>query len=98
MVITLKEALQIINTSERFNLKVVTADKVRNKGGEILEIDNGYLQKYKGKADRSQASEGSKAQNHYANLTRNIYRDNGHPVKIHIFLITEVNGKEVTLY
>lgn len=98
MVITLKEALHIISTSERFNLKVVTADRSRKTGGEILEIAGGYLQKHKGKADRSKATEGSKAQNHYANLTRNIYRDNGHPVKIHVFLITEVNGKEVTLY
>lgn len=101
-VCNLSEALQIIHSGDPFSLKWVTADKQRNRGGEIIEIQGARLsslKNYKPVAKREQKGvDGmkiSKDPHHWINGTRNILLSNGKIRKVHIQLILEINGKKV---
>lgn len=97
----LKQALEIIDSGEVFSLKVVSYDKKRKTSGELKFYSQ--LCTSVPKQDRTKmVNTESKAQNHYENSTRNCYRCiEGEPtsafVKIHIYLMLEVNGERVML-
>jgi len=101
--ITLKEALNTIHSGEKFSISFVTADRSRKSGGEIREYEDCVLSSIKDDKFRTSSRHNEnpfiiKRQNHYAHATRNILLPNGKIRKIHIWLITRINGNKVTLY
>lgn len=110
-VVTLKEALELMRSGEPFDLVWITADRQRQRGGEILTA-KGAQQPLKRKPKGSSAKEdGCTAQrpgdspgggslhsrnpNHYAHGTRNIRLATGKIRKVHIQLIDSINGMKV---
>jgi hypothetical protein len=100
--ITLKEVLQWIDSPETFSITVITANKQRGTGGEILELKNvrGHRSKTRREAEalsRAQKEEKKFKRNphHYDNSTRNVLLQNGDIITIHIRLIRVFNGKTV---
>lgn len=102
--IKLNEALKIMESGERFSLSFVTLDVKRKTGGKIRSFDSA-VQAKKPKPEKSNSvktKSPKKNPNHWTNQTRPIK-----PVvdgivssqvrKVHIFLITEFNGKKVFL-
>jgi hypothetical protein len=87
----------------KFDIKFVTADRIRKTGGEIIEIKQGCkcVGKKNGKVvfDTRKASTDipkiPKDPNHWVNSTRNILLPNGLIRKVHIRLIIEFNGQKV---
>ena len=94
MIVNLKEALSIIHGNQPFDVEFVTADKRRQTGGEFKTLTGCRINK----KEQMTSGTGSKARNHYLHATRTIIPAQGHPVDVHIFLITKINGKEVSLY
>lgn len=94
MTVNLKEALSIIHGKQLFDVEFVTADKRRQTGGEFKTLTGCRINK----KEQMKPGPGSKARNHYRHATRTIIPAQGHPVDVHIFLITKINGKEVSLY
>ncbi|MEM8564941.1 MAG: hypothetical protein AAGF85_00675 [Bacteroidota bacterium] len=93
MIVNLKEALSIIHGTHAFDVEFVTADKRRNTGGEV-KVLKGCQPLPKKPGDPL----ATKRRNNYINATRTITPAEGHPVSVHIFLITKINGREVSLY
>jgi len=87
----------------KFQVKFVTADRIRCTGGEIIEIQSGRkcVGNRNGKTvfdTRQKADESSsisRQPNHWANSTRNILLANGAIRKVHIRLIIEFNNQKV---
>jgi len=87
----------------KFDIKFVTADRIRKTGGEIIEIKQGCkcVGKKKGKVifdtrlAPTDIPKSPKDPNHWINQTRNILLPNGQIRKIHIRLIIEFNGQKV---
>lgn len=87
--------MDTIYNDETFDLEFVTADERRKTGGKIKTIKGGWLARNNERPAGD--GQGTKARNHHKNMTRTIHRHDGHPVDVHIYLITKVNGREVTL-
>jgi hypothetical protein len=109
-IITLREVLAEMEKREiPFSVTFITLDLKRDKGGDIVTIENGMLSgkgnevKLSTKAvnqlmkfDDYEHSRNSKRPNHYENRTRNIRILGTSQIrKLHIRLITEFNGKKV---
>ena len=100
--ITLQEALTIIDGKKKFDIRFVTADKKQNRGGELIEMKNvrkheQFTTAQKKKLKQAEAMQRSlrKRPNHYENSTRNVITERGEIRKLHIRLITNINGKTV---
>jgi hypothetical protein len=104
--ITLAEILRHMESGKPFSLKVVSYDRDRKKGGEILHFEEARLvpRDLPARTDRPPTKKEAlleRRQNHFSHYTRNIQIiANGTPTaiirKIHIPLIIEFNSdKEV---
>jgi hypothetical protein len=86
-----------------FSLTFITADRIRNTGGDIIFIPE--AQKCVGKKNGqvlfptpvnvNSPNSITKDPHHRENETRNIYLPNGQVRKVHVRLITKFNGKTV---
>ena len=108
--IRLGEALEIMDQMDDqgkpvpFQIKFVTANRIKQTGGEIIEIPNARkcsgVRNGKPVFDQreKQPSHGivdSRDPLHWVNQTRNLLLPNGQFRKIHIRLILEVNHRKV---
>ena len=103
-VLEIMESMDCHGKPVRFQLKFVTANRLENTGGEIIELKDACkcsVRTTKGKEifavkknfpvdDRV-----TKDPNHWVNSTRNILLPNGQKRKLHIRLIIEFNNKKV---
>mgnify|MGYP007022319620 CR=1 FL=1 len=86
---------------ESFSISYWKCDLSRNKGGDIMKLDDVILSTNEHKMDRPFAesdppkTEFSKKPNHYEHATRNVLLKNGMRRKFHIRLLREFNGKKV---
>lgn len=88
------EELDQNNNLKPFSIEVVTADRSRRTGGEILSIENAVLTRTSKEKRDSAIQTGSR--NHYKNSTRNIKVLGTDQVRcIHIRLITKFNNHQV---
>ena len=99
--ITLKEALDIIDSGQYFDIRFITCNLQKKTGGEQYDLKK--VCKYKNPSHSQQKAieaaqaktKNSKNPNHYENATRNLKLENGELVKIHIRLIRKINDKTV---
>ena len=99
--ITFKEALEIIDSGQFFDIRFITCDLKKGTGGEQYDLKK--VCKYKNPSHAQQQSlakaqpttKNSKNPNHYENSTRNLKLENGSLLKVHIRLIRKINGKTV---
>jgi hypothetical protein len=102
--IQMLDVLKEMDSGRKFSLEFVSYDKARKTGGFIRFFDEAKLTitpKEKKSLAKSKIKF-QKNQNHFKNATRNILTfNNGNQdygnKKVHIFLITRFNGKEVIL-
>lgn len=102
--ITLQEALRILDSGARFDVSFVKADKKRGTGGGIETLlgctkhtakkhvtDNNV-----GNIETQPHTYKAFAPRHFANSTRNLFVLNTRRiVKVHIRLLTRLNGKKI---
>jgi hypothetical protein len=105
-VITLAEVVTIINSGKAFDIEYVTCDRERGTGGELkvysqVTKSSAIPERRKGRGKKHIPDIGvTRNPNHSANHTVNIYIP-GEPDrhkrirKLHLRLITKVNGKQV---
>lgn len=103
--VTLNEVMQLIfnrtgTYQEPFCITAVSADKARNKGGELLKLTNMIVPTIGRLAlagiETDYNSGDVKSANHKKHGTINLINiDSRRPAKIHIDLILEFNGKRV---
>lgn len=101
--ITLKEVLNSMDAGQSFSMRICTADKRKNAGGEWIDIKKAYKSGYINPEDRKKMQELQpasdmikKSPNHYQNSTRNIVIEaNSRVITVHIRLIRKFNGKTV---
>jgi hypothetical protein len=99
--ITLKEALDWLDSGAPFDISFVTCDAKRNTGGELIHIKNARKHLFVGAAEKERLAkaqpEASVKRNpaHYENSTRNLRLENNQIRKVHIRLIRRLNNKTV---
>lgn len=100
--ITLKEVLQYIDSPEAFSMRVYTANKIKQTGGEEIILTRAWGHTSLTRKERAAVEKAQqypvkyrRNPNHYNNSTRNIRLQNGGIITIHIRLIRELNGKTV---
>jgi hypothetical protein len=109
--IQLKDALKEMETPDAtgmprlFDMKVISWDYQRGKGGELMEFNQVSLTDVKHSLIRPKLNEYKrenvptvtihKNPNHKDNKTKNLRLRNGQIRKIHIRFITEYNGKQI---
>lgn len=96
--ITLADALKIIDSGRPFDIEVITADVKRGTGGRVVAYANATKAKRDGnKPQKTQELKlPTRSPQHYLNSTRNItLLKERETKKIHIRLITKINGKIV---
>lgn len=101
--ITLKQALDIIDSGKAFDIEYVACDKERGTGGELKAYTNvvksSVMFKPRDTANKSKVLVKRAMVNHGANSTFNIYVPQGDRKdkirKVHTRLITKINGLEV---
>lgn len=94
---------------EPFDLRYVKLNEQKGTGGELVAL-SGQLLSGKGAgqqqapaqptapAEESAPAAGRRDPQHHANMTRNLRSTvNGRYTKVHIYLITEFNGKKVII-
>jgi len=91
---------------EPFSLRYVKLNEQKGTGGEVVPL-SGQLLSGKGAGQQlapsspagpAEEAAGRRDPNHHANMTRNLRSVvNGHYTKVHIYLITEFNGKKVII-
>lgn len=101
-VVTLADALRIIESGDPFDMVWITADRQRNRGGGILEAKGAVMQSKRNSNSARQEAPGpqqpapsTRNPNHYAHGTRNIRLASGKIRKVHIQLIDQINGMKV---
>ena len=101
--ITLSEVLKRMRELPSFCISYVSYNKRKKTGGVIKELAEAVtLGKLNSSSNTSNFATPSKNANHKENLTMNIQEtimgiEQGHPIKIHIYLITKFEGKKVIL-
>ncbi len=91
-----------MENGKEFSIRFYTANKSTGKGGQRIEVEKAVLHKKKKDTNPNDAQSVEttthKRRNpqHYRNATRNIkIVSSGQIRKVHIWLITEFNGKKV---
>lgn len=92
-----------MDAGQAFSIAFVTADKRKNTGGELIEVEKAYKSGYINPEDRKKMQQLqpasdmlNKSPNHYQNSTRNIViASNSEVRKLHVRLIRKFNGKTV---
>lgn len=109
-VIPLKQVLaQMEAATEPSSLRYVKCNEQKGTGGEVVALSQQLLSQ-KGKGEPAPAvgpgpDAGEEVEawlkrnpNHFENMTRNLVsKVNGHYTKVHIYLITEFEGKKVII-
>lgn len=104
-VISLQDVLADMDAGSNFTIAFVTADRKRETGGEIIELENVRLhRKADHEEDKSQkiaapavesAKLDSRNPQHLQHGTRNLRLSSGKIRKVHIRLIVKFNGAKV---
>lgn len=92
-----------MDAGQPFSIAFITADRRKNTGGELIEVDKAYKSGYVDPHERRKMQQLQpasdmirKSPNHYENSTRNIVITvNSQVRKVHIRLIRKFNGKTV---
>lgn len=103
-VILRSEALKRADNGEPFDMVIVSCDRKRGTGGELISVkqweklsSNAQAEKLPGQV-RKTARAIVRSPNHWINKTINIHNPNNralHPIKVHFRLIQFFNGKRV---
>ena len=98
------EALKEADSGEPFDMIIVTADRRRGTGGDLIELKGWAKMSNEKEARKITAGGRRKAlhmvrhPNHWENKTINVFNPNNravHPIKVHFRLIQFFNGKRV---
>lgn len=92
-----------MDAGQSFSISFITADKRKNTGGELIEVEEAYKSGYVDPEERKRMQKLQpesniirKHPNHYENSTRNILIARSNEIrKVHIRLIRKFNGKTV---
>lgn len=112
-IIQLKQVLALMEAAtEPFSLRFVKLNEQKGTGGEVVAL-SGQLLSGKGTGQQLAAVPAlgpapaaveeleawlRRNPNHYDNMTRNLVSTlNGHYTKVHIYLLTEFDGKKVII-
>ncbi len=104
MAVTLKEAIEFLESSQWISLRFITADVNKGTGGKVLEftkcrIARGYNDKSQPLPQLGYSVQGEEGvrrnPNHSYNFTRNIELPNKQLRKVHPLLITHINSQAV---
>jgi len=105
----MQDAIRLVDNSHQpFSLTAVKADKKQQSGGDFVKLKRCINVKNLGKNKRHKSSGRSesllapntiyKDPNHWRNGTRNLKDlDSGKIVKVHIDLMTEINGEPIKM-
>lgn len=102
--LTLKDAIALIDSGALFDVEFCTADRQRGTGGKLKSIPKAVKHTSQfitggmmGKQQGLSAGIGGKYKpNHKDNFTRNLYIQRTREiVKVHLLLITAINGKRI---
>ena len=101
--ITLKEALDWMDSGEEFSISFITCDVRKGTGGELIHVEKAVKANWLSPADlkkqahlQPQSRILKKDPRHFENSTRNIRLvSNSEIRKVHIRLIRKFNGKTV---
>ena len=100
--ITFKEALDIVDSGQYFDIRFITCNLQKGTGGEQYDLKKVCKHKQGSHAQQKALAKAqpkeqtnSKNPNHYDNSTRNLKLENGEIVKVHIRLIRRINNKIV---
>lgn len=104
-VILLKDALKMMDRLDHksrpipFSISFITADRRRDKGGELIQLSGAILSKHNillPQHTRNVDGFGkSRKPSHFENSTRNVQAPDGSITKVHIRLIKTFNGKKI---
>lgn len=98
--ITLKEAIEMMDSGAYFSIDFVTADMRRGTGGEWIHLPrcrkNPRQTKAEKEAEKMRVLRPKRDPRHYENSTRNLLLANGEIRKVHLRLIRKINGRVVT--
>lgn len=98
------EALRLADSGEPFDMVIVTADRRRGTGGDLItlkqwkKMDNEDVAKSMPSGVRKTSLAMTRSPNHWTNKTINAFNPNNrsvHPIKVHFRLIQFFNGKRV---
>lgn len=100
--ITLDEVTKIMASGETFSVRFVKFDAKRKIGGQIREFKSVVGSLNSSKQLNPTGVPSKRAQNHFDNMTRNVFIVLGGYAtetakKIHLNLILEVNGRKLIL-
>lgn len=103
--LSLKEAIAIMESGQPFAVRFVSYDKKRKKGGQIRffsELVTTRNSSIYHPAQSKRNTPKSKAQNHSEHMTRNFYQCiSGRPTSVvkslHLYGLLEINGTKVAL-
>jgi hypothetical protein len=101
-IIHLRDALAAMKDPKPFSVTFVKCDISRDKGGDIMKLENVILSINQGRAEDlgfqvpdPNLTNFSKDPNNYEHATRNLLLKNGMRKKFHIRLLLEFNGQKV---
>lgn len=96
MAITLKEALEILESNAWCSLRIITANLAKGSAGEVREFARVRITQRKPSqsvsAVTAPVNRNSKAANHHQNFTRNVETQANQIIKVHPPLITHINN------
>lgn len=98
--VTIKDALNIIDTGKKVSLKYVSFDKKRKTGGKIKFFPELVVTNPRENLVPSNKKQSTVPSNNVQNHTRNFYtcidgRQTSNIRRVHVFLILEIDGKTV---
>lgn len=97
--IFLRGALNEMDSGKPFSIVFYTADRNKETGGERIELENcttTFINSTKSTPATDPAKNDTlRAPHHFRHATRNLVLPNKQMRKVHIYLITQLNGKKV---
>ena len=99
--ITLKEVIEAMDKGLVFSIGFWTCNHQKKTGGEFIELQGCHKHNYKTKEQvMNEKRQGNnrtiyRNPNHFANSTRNIVKESGELVCVHLRLIRKFNQKRV---
>lgn len=97
--LTMQEALQILEGGDWVSLRFITADVLKGTGGKVLELAKCRIARRHNKtaaATKTTATNNqSRNPNHSLHFTRNVELPNKQLRKVHPILITHINNQPI---
>lgn len=91
--LSLVQALEIIESGQEFDLRFIKANTALKQGGEVCEFNSVKITRVPVRGTASEKLPGrSKAPSHHANFTRNVMLPNGGIRSFHPLLVTHINN------